>query len=563
MREMARIDGWGGWLDGSGGAGSTRSARGALGSASLASSRCSVAGAARGAGQTAPTFTTVKYPIGHQDFRKIREGGFAYVDKTEHICRLIEHGGYFFLSRPRRFGKSLTVATMNELYSGSAELFDGLWAGEHWGFAERQRPVLWFRFANLDYETKGVTEALHAELRAMALEHEVDIGPEVSVKDSFRYLIERVAGKRPRGRVVVLIDEYDKPIIDYVDDLAQAQTNRDELRAFYSVLKDADPYLELVFLTGVSAFAKVSLFSDLNNLDNVTLSPEAFTLVGITQTELEKYFGAQLDASGYSREQVRHWYNGYAWGDHERVYNPWSILKFLKKRQLQNFWSDSGTPTFVTKRMAQGGNFDVAPVKVSQLELLSFSLEGLNPVGVLFQSGYLTVKQDLDATRRYHLDYPNEEVRQTFLETLLKAYNFDEPSAPSARVTRLHDAFAARDLDTVIQVIDASLAAVPYELWAQKSEAMVHAIIHTTFTVLGLYTRSEVSTARGRADIVVEVPRYVYVIELKLGRTAAEALAQIEARGYAAPYADDEREVIRVGIAFDTEARRVAEWVEG
>ncbi len=509
------------------------------------------------------TFDAVKYPIGHQDFRKIREEGFHYVDKTEHVCRLIENGGYLFLSRPRRFGKSLTVATMHELYSGSEELFEGLWAGAHWDFVGKRRPVLWFRFAQLDYDAKGVTRALREDVTTKAEQHGLSLAPDLTLKDAFRKLIEEVAGADPSGRVVVLIDEYDKPITDYVDDIPKAEANRDELRGFYGVLKDADPNLELVFLTGVSAFSKVSLFSDLNNLQNITLLRSAFTLVGITEKEIDDNFGPQLDATEYTREEVRQWYNGYSWGGPERVYNPWSLLQFLQTGQLHNFWSDSGTPTFVTKRLAQGGDFDVAPTKVSQSELLGFSLRRLNLVGVLFQSGYLTVKHGPDRVLRYELDFPNEEVKLTFLESLLKEYNFDEPSTPSARVTRLYEAFLARDLDTVIQIIDVSLAAVPHQLWQRQSEAMVHAIIHTTFTMLGLYTRSEVSTARGRADIVVEVPDYVYVLELKLGGTAAEALAQIEARGYGRAYGEGNREVVKVGIAFDIEARQVGDWVEG
>ncbi len=330
-----------------------------------------------------------------------------------------------------------------------------------------------------------------------------------------------------------------------------------------TLLKDADPYLELVFITGVSAFSKVSLFSDLNNLDNLTLSPEAYTLVGITQHELEDNFGPQLDASGYSREEVRRWYNGYAWGSHERVYNPWSILKFLKKRELDNYWAESGTPTFVTKLLTQNADYNVAPTTVRKLDLTSFNLAQLNPIAILFQAGYLTVKEVMPATGQLLLDYPNEEVRQTFLYALLGEYGFGNNELASTRIDRLYKAFCARDLDTIIEIINVSLAAVPHQLWQRQSEAMVHAIIHTTFTVLGLYTRSEVSTSRGRADIVVEVPKLIYILELKLGGTAAEALAQIQSRGYSQAYADGEREVVELGIAFDVERRGVEEWVEG
>ena len=504
----------------------------------------------------------VKYSISTQDFRKLREEGQHYVDKTKQICGVVDQGGYLFLSRPRRFGKSLTVSTLNELYSGSAELFEGLWAGEHWDFAAKQRPVLWFKFASLDYDEKGVTRALKEEVEAQATALEVPLADDLTLRDAFRALLRGAASAHPSGRVVVLVDEYDKPIVDYLNDLPRAEANRDELRRFYGVLKDADPYIELVFITGVSAFSKVSLFSDLNNLYNLTLDRRAADLVGITQQELEDNFGAQLDATSYTREEVRNWYDGYAWGEHETVYNPWSILQFLKTGQLMNFWASSGTPTFLTQMLARGGEYRIAPVTVGEISLTSFNLARIDPVSVLFQGGYLTVKQVEPVKRLYRLDYPNEEVRQTFLEALLGDYGFDTPGSPSARVHRLREAFAARDLDTVVDIIDASLAAVPYQLWTQKSEAMVHAIIHTLFTVLGLYTHSEVSTARGRADIVVEEGDYVYVMELKLGGTVAEALAQIEARGYAQAYADDAREVVRVGMVTDLEARRVVDWGE-
>ncbi len=408
---------------------------------------------------------------------------------------------------------------------------------------------------------------------AMALRLGVEVAPDLTLKDGFTALIRGAAAAHPSGRVVVLVDEYDKPIIDHLDDTAQAQANRNQLRSFYSVLKDAAPYIELVFITGVSAqldsgaptalSRKVSLFSDLNNLQNLTLHPVAYTLIGITQTELERDFGPQLDATEHSRAEVKKWYNGYAWGEHETVYNPWSLLQFLQSGQLDNFWSDSGTPPFVTQLLAAGAEYRVAPVTARQTELTSFNLANLNPVAILFQGGYLTVKQELRDPKRYVLDYPNEEVRQTFVEALLGDYGFGVPGSPSARIDRLYNAFRTRDLETVVDIVAASLAVVPYQLWAKQGEAFVHAIIHTTFTVLGLYTRSEVSTARGRADMVVEVPEHVYVIELKIGGTVGEALAQIEAKGYAVPYANDARKVLRVGMVCDVEAREVSAWGEG
>ena len=495
----------------------------------------------------------------------------AYVDKTEQICAVAETVRYGFLSRPRRFGKSLTVSTLNELYSGSADLFEGLWAGEHWDFEAKRRPVIWLKFASSTFQRVGLEAAIQLQLTKQAAALGIDLPESDNYALRFQQLIERAAGAHPSGKVVLLVDEYDKPILEYLGDRDKTFASQNILKGFYGVLKDLDPYLELVFITGVSAFSKVSLFSDLNNLSNLTLDRRAYTLVGLTQTELEDNFAEQLDASGYSREQIRHWYNGYAWGDHERVYNPWSILQFLQSGQLRNYWSGSGTPTFVTRLMAQGGSYDVAPIEVDETQLTSFNLERLDPIAILFQAGYLTVKQPPNEAFLYGLDYPNEEVRRTFQTALLGEYGFSDLEGPVPRVMRLKKAFAARDLETVVEIIDVSLSAVPYQLYAQKSEAMVHAIVHTTFTVLGLYTRSEVSTSRGRADIVVEVPGYVYVMELKLMRGdgagaptsgVAEALAQIEARGYAEAYTGGEAEVIKAGMAFDLEARKVSEWRE-
>ena len=409
----------------------------------------------------------MKYSTSTQDFSTLRKEGLHYVDKTRQICRLRQSSRYLFLARPRRFGKSLTVSTLKELYSGSAELFEGTWAGEHWDFPAEQCPVLWFRFASLDYGTKGVTAALREEIRRQADGLGVVLEAGQTLKDSFKALIHGSASAHPGGRVVVLVDEYDKPIIDYLDDAPKAEANRDELRSFYSVLKDADPYIELVFITGVSAFSKVSLFSDLNNLVNLTLHPAAATLLGLTQREIEDNFGPQLDATGYSREEVKRWYNGYAWDeDQERVYDPWSILQFLETGRVQNFWSDSGTPTFVTRLLARGGDYDIAPVTAEQTQLASFNLARLDPIAILFQTGYLTVHRQQRDLLLYELDYPNEEVRRTFQIALLGEYGFRSTTGAVTRVMRLKRAFAARDLESVVEIIEASLANVPYQLWA-------------------------------------------------------------------------------------------------
>ncbi len=523
----------------------------------------------------------MRYPIGKQDFRGLREHGDVYVDKTAHICAVANAGKYFFLSRPRRFGKSLTVSTLVELYSGDRELFGGLWAYDNWDFTERQRPVIWVRFDDSGFQTDGLERAIHRIIDDEAAR----LGLDAPRRDEgygyrFRALIEAVAKTHPSGRCVVLVDEYDKPIVEYLHDLPRARINRDLLRPFYGVLKGADPYLEFVFVTGVSAFGKVSLFSDLNNIHQLTLDPLAHTLVGLTETELTDYFSEQLAATGYSREEIRYWYNGYTWGG-ERVYNPWSILHLLQSGKRDNYWAGSGTPKFVTDVLAREGAHDLDGSRVPATQLTSFNLDFLTPVAILWQGGYLTLADPDDRNGRYTLRYPNEEVRRTFIEILLLSYGFDRAD-PTMQATALEDALLARDLKTFVEQVDAILAAVPYELWQDATERFYHAVLLTAFRYIGTFeVQAEVSSARGRADIVLITERYVYAIEFKLLRPTAaqladeaareaaaealvdEALAQIAERGYLDAHRGGERETIALGVAFDAERRKVAAWREG
>ncbi len=523
----------------------------------------------------------MRYPIGNQDFRTLREDGSVYVDKTEHICGVANAGSYFFLSRPRRFGKSLTVSTLNELYSGDRALFGGLWAHEHWDFTARRRPVIWVRFANSGFQNVGLEAALHEIIDREAARHNVKASTrDLGTALRFRTLMEAVAQTHTSGRCVVLVDEYDKPIIEYLDDLPRARANRDMLRPFYGVLKDADPYIELVFVTGVSAFGKVSLFSDLNNIRQLTLDPLGYTLVGLTEGELDAYFLEQIAATGYSREEIRQWYNGYTWGG-ERVYNPWSILQFLASGRRDNYWSTSGTPKFVTDLLARDGAHDLEGQRASGPQLTSFDLDHLQPLAILWQGGYLTLDAPEPVGGRYTLRYPNREVRQTFTEILFLSYGYSRPD-PAQRAYALEDALLARDLETFAEEVDAILAAVPYELWRDAAERFYHAVLLTAFRYIGTFeVQAEVSSARGRADVVLLTDRYVYAIEFKLLRPtpaqlsdedardkasaalAEEALTQIRERGYLDAYRSDSREAIGLGVVFDAERRKVAVVREG
>jgi len=497
----------------------------------------------------------MKYPIGIQDFRTLREGGYIYVDKTPHIHNIISRGKYFFLSRPRRFGKSLLLSTMNELYSGSRDLFDGLWIQDQWDWEQLQRPVIWLKFASQGIRTMGLLAGLQHMLDSEAKRLNVVL-TEQDFSLKFRELIKKAAGD---SKVVLLIDEYDKPIIDNLDHIPLAEANRDVLKSFYSVLKDSDPYIELLFITGVSAFSKVSIFSDLNNVANLTLEPSAYTLLGITQLELETVFAEQL--ATHDKERVRNWYNGYSWGGTEKVYNPFSLLRFLNSGQFNNYWFETGTPTFLVKEMKKQAYYNVSQQQTAASDLLNFDFTRLDPVTVLFQTGYLTITHYEADDLLYTLDYPNVEVRHSLEQMLLNEY-LDRPR-PGAlpRVVALRNALQKKNIEEVITIINAALAEIPGDLWQGQTEHFYHAVVHLSFSLLGTYIRSEARSAKGRCDALVETADHIYAFEFKRDKTAAAALQQIKDKGYLLPYADSKKERIAVGVNFSSETKQVVDWV--
>ncbi len=331
-----------------------------------------------------------KYPIGIQDFRKIREDNFFYVDKTRLIHSLIESGSYYFLSRPRRFGKSLLLSTIKEIFSGSKELFKGLWIEDNRDW-EKKHPVIHFKFSQIPYQQIGLEGAIHNELDNIASDFKISLTKE-NIKEKFTELIRKLAIDE---RVVILIDEYDKPIIDYLDDIPKAEENRSVFKGFYSVLKDADEYIRLLIVTGVSRFSKVSIFSDLNNLEDISISETMNDLTGITQVELETNFEQELKALAAKEgiteietlDEVKRWYNGYSWGGINTLYNPFSLLSLMKQLRFDNFWFHTGTPTFLVKTLKKRGEFLFDDIRVSSNSLGNFDIN--NPVSapLLFQTG--------------------------------------------------------------------------------------------------------------------------------------------------------------------------------
>ena len=510
------------------------------------------------------SFAAMNFPLGRQDFRTLRRDGLRYVDKTEHLARVMGINKYLFLARPRRFGKSLSVTTLKELHSGDRELFDGLWAHEHWDFAAAHSTVIHLELSGLGYDALGVDAALrdfvHRTARRLGLSGHLSGARDLQAQ--FAALLEAAAAASPSGQVALLVDEYDKPIVDYLDDPDRAEAHRDELKRFYAVLKGADAFLRLVFITGVSAFGKVSVFSDLNNVTDLSLHPAAATLVGITERELDDNFAAELRAAALPRERVRRWYNGYRFATApttERVYNPWSLLSFLSSGELASHWFETGTPTWLTRLVLRGGAYPLTGVRVKRENLTAFDLRAIDPVAVLFQTGYLTIAAFDSEANVLALDYPNLEVRQAFESQLLRLLS----PASSASSLSQDLLYALRDgrIDRVAEIVDAALAGVPYPIWGHHPrEAIFHMVVHLLLSASGALAQSEVSSRRGRADVVAEAGQRIYCFEFKRGVPARRAVQQILERGYLDPYAHRGLRRVAVGMTFDAERRRLREW---
>ena len=500
-----------------------------------------------------------KLPIGIQTFEKLRQENYLYVDKTRHIHRLITSGDYFFLARPRRFGKSLTLSTIKSIYLGQRELFDGLWIADQWDW-QRTRPVMHVSFSRIDYQGSGLEEAIKQMLAGQAALHGVNL-ESTTIKNMLVELLQKL------GKVVILIDEYDKPIIDYLDDVEQAKANQTMLKTFYSVIKDSDPYIELLLITGVSKFSKVSIFSELNNLTDITIDRRFAALTGYTQTELESSFAPYLaeteELLDLDRAQllaeVRRWYNGYSWDGRVYLYNPFSILNFFQKADFRNFWFETGTPTFLLKLMRQQWLYKLNDLTVSEQTFASYDIEHLEAIAILFQTGYLTIK-DKGKYGLYTLDYPNAEVKESLLSYIIADLRNEQTAFTKPMVIQLSEAFGNNDVERIIHIIKGIFKNIPSQIFLSKAEAYCHSLIYLVFFFLGQYVESEVNTSNGRLDCVVQTQSYIYILEFKLDASAETALAQIHERGYADKYAADARPKVLLGINFSRVEKTVDEW---
>ena len=509
--------------------------------------------------------TRKKLPIGIQTFEKLILEGYTYVDKTNHISLLARNsGGYFFLSRPRRFGKSLLVSTLKAAFEGKRELFQGLYLYDHWDW-DQTNPVIHISFGS------GVmrsVEELQDTFSYLLDKHERIHGIQsgyADLKNRFADLIQQTHAKYDRP-VVVLIDEYDKPILDSIHRTETAVAIREELKNYYSVLKDADPYLRLVFITGVSKFSKVSLFSGLNNLKDLTVDDRCGTICGYTRPELERDFAPWLN--GVDLEEVMRWYNGYSWLG-EKVCNPFDILLFLDSRQYRNYWFETATPTFLI-RLLEAGNYPVPELnelKVSESILGSFDIDRIEIETLLFQTGYLTIKslEILGGMRRYTLGYPNQEVRQSLADYIL-GYFTNTVIERSRNAFSLYEALEANDFERLHGLFHAFFASIPYDWYAKnqaaKYEAYYASIVYCYFAATGVEVQPQLHTNRGRLDLVVRFKERVYLIEFKVVELCGpgQAMEQMQAKGYAEQFTG--QEVYLLGVEFSSRDRNIVrfEW---
>ena len=510
-----------------------------------------------------------KYPVGIQNFEDLRKAGYCYVDKTALVYRLVEDGKYYFLSRPRRFGKSLLLSTLEAYFEGKKELFRGL-AIEQLEQDWTAYPVLHLDLNARKYDSP---EALKAILNQYLESWEAIYGDEKknrAPEERFAYLIEKTY-QTNRQKVVVLIDEYDKPMLQAIGNEDLQTEYRNTLKAFYGVLKSCDKYLRFALLTGVTKFSKISVFSDLNNLEDISLQADYNNLCGITENELLKVFpkGIQELADRNNMtypeacQRLKEWYDGYHFsGKGEDIYNPFSLLNALKSREFGSYWFETGTPTFLVELLKRN-HYDLH--RLTREMATADSLNGIdtmeeNPVPILYQSGYLTIKDYNGRFKSYTLGFPNQEVEEGFVRFLLPRYA-NLPTADSAfEIIHFVSDVEHGQVDAFMKRLQSFFADCPYEL-ARDLERHYQNVLFIAFKLLGFYTQAEYHTSEGRVDLVVQTQDYIYVMEFKLEGTAEEALRQINEKHYAQPFATDSRKLIKIGVNFSNAIRGIEKWL--
>ena len=509
----------------------------------------------------------MKYPIGIQDFEDLQRNGYAYVDKTNFVYKLADEGKYYFLSRPRRFGKSLFLSTLEAYFQGKKELFEGL--------AIYDLETEWKKYPifHIDLNTANFREKdrLYTVLNDYLTNWEDKYGAresEATLALRFKGVIARAAEKEGCG-VVILIDEYDKPILQTLRDPELQAEHREQLKAFYSVLKTQDRYIKFAFLTGVTKFGKVSVFSDLNNLTDISMDHRYISICGMTEKELLTNFKEGInelaEANGDTEEatiaKLKARYDGYHFEENTvGIYNPFSVLNTLSRLRYKDYWFETGTPTFLVDLLKMH-NYrlpDMTKERVSDDVINSVDSLSTNPIPVIYQSGYLTIKGYDERFKKYLLGFPNKEVEEGFLNFLLPLYTSAGNNSPFLVDEFVQDVESGNP-ERFMQRMKAFFADTSYQV-VGNAELYFQNAMYLVFKIMGFYTQVERPTSDGRIDAIIQTPNYIYVIECKLDRTADEAIKQIENNGYAEPFLMDKRKLYKIGVSFSSETRGVAEY---
>ena len=509
------------------------------------------------------------YPIGIQNFEDLRKNKYVYVDKTHHIYHLASTGKYYFLSRPRRFGKSLLVSTMEAYFKGKKELFEGL-AMESLEKNWAEYPVLHLDLNGISYNSKEVLDdVLDRKLSAWETEYGINASTVVQGL-RFQDIID-AAFKKTGRQVVILIDEYDKPIVDNLDNPELADDFKKTLQGFYSVMKVKDGQIRFGFLTGVSKIGKLSVFSGLNNLTDISMEAEYSDICGISESDLHKYFEESVAelavANRLSIDQcyknLKDMYDGYHFSeDADGMYNPFSILSTFRSKKFKEYWFETGTPTLLVNVMKRT-SFDITTLS-DNVEVTSDDLSGMQdiinrPIPLFFQTGYLTIKDYDKEFNVYTLGFPNDEVKNGFLKFIFSYYVPVNPAEGNTTTAKLAKALRTGTPDAFMRTLEALFANTTYQIQGDAEKDFQYAM-YIIMELLGEYVQAERSTSNGRIDLLLQTKDYIYIIELKIDNTADAALQQIEDKDYAKPFVNDSRKLFKIGVSFSTETRRIEDW---
>ena len=509
------------------------------------------------------------YPIGIQNFSEIRQHGYVYVDKTALMYKLLSEGKYYFLSRPRRFGKSLLISTLEAYFLGKKELFEGL------AVAEIEKEWVEYPVLHLDLNTEKYDsiEVLNNKLSGSLKLWEDQYGrneSEKSIPMRFEGVIRRAKEKTGRN-VVILVDEYDKPMLQAIGNEELQKAYRDTLKSFYGALKSMDGCIRFALLTGVTKFGKVSVFSDLNNLNDISMDHRYYDICGITEEELYRYFEkeinelAQANNQTYEQacQQLKLDYDGYHFTyDTPGMYNPFSILNTLSKQRYGSYWFETGTPTFLVELLQKTDyNLEEMANVEADSDMLGSIFNNDNPIPVIYQSGYLTIKDYDSRFGIYKLGFPNREVEDGFMKYLLQHYTSKNNTSSAFEISRFIADIESGNAEGFMQRLQSFFAGTKFDQIAKDTENWFQNVVFIVTTLCGLYIEAEHQTSNGRIDLVMKTDKYVYVMELKYDGTPEEALRQIDDKGYALPWKSDGRKVIKVGANFSSELRRLSGWV--